>query len=289
MSNPTSQSFLHISDLHAGGPFRRKVGEALLEAAQALNPMAVVVSGDLVQRCELRHHWRQIEAYLERFRPPLLVVPGNHDLPVFDPLRRLLHPLKRYRAHVHQEVERVLSLPGITIVGVSTPKRWTVDLGYVSEAQRAWLRATVAASPEDSLRVAVLHHGLRQQPVGVARNHLHDSTQLIRELAQAGVQLVLSGHNHFPHVEVLHGDAEQSFVWSQAGTATSDRLRSAGFHTNSFSLVRSYPTRLEIEWWGYEEEQGTFAKRQVHGFERRGRAMRRIPSDGLGRTAHSEA
>jgi hypothetical protein len=131
--------------------------------------------------------------------------------------------------------------------------------------------------------VAVLHHGLRQQPVGLAQNHVHGNAELIRDLAAAGLHLVLSGHNHYPHVEVVEGAPHGSFVWSQAGTATSNRLRYAGCRYNSFSLVQSDAHRLEIEWWRFDEERGAFARGERHGFERRGRAMHRIAKP------HSEA
>jgi 3',5'-cyclic AMP phosphodiesterase CpdA len=265
---------MHVSDLHAGWPFRREVGEALLRAAEALSPAAVVVSGDVVQRAELCSHWRQAKSFLARFRALLLVVPGNHDLPVFDPAGRLLAPFSRYHGYVHPETDRVLSLPGVWIAGITTPKRWTVDLGYVSRAQRAWLAGAVAECPVGCLKAVVLHHGLCPQPVGRTRNHVRDSAHLIRHLTSIGVHLVLSGHNHFPHVAVLSG--EQRLVWSQAGTATSDHFRHPDWLANSFSVVRTHGNRLEIEWWVYDPARGDFVPCQTHGFENDGGSFRGV-------------
>ncbi|MBI5507175.1 MAG: metallophosphoesterase [Deltaproteobacteria bacterium] len=256
---------MHISDLHAGWSFRAEVGDALVEAATAIRPDGIVCSGDLVQRSELRSHWRQASAFLARFEAPLIAVPGNHDLPVFNPLTRLVAPLARYRAGAHREVDRVLSLPAAVVVGLSTPKRWTIDLGFVSPAQIEWAAAQFAAHPPHRLQVVAIHHGLRQLPVGLARNHVRGSARLTQALAAMGVHAVLSGHNHFPHVELL-GHAGRHFVWSQAGTSTSNRIRHPEWRQNHFSLIRAGAEQLHVEWWHFHKGTRAFERGQAHVF-----------------------
>ena len=86
----------HLSDLHFGREDPRVV-EAVLQDVDAQHPDLVVVSGDLTQRAR-RGQFQAARAFLDRFKAPVLVVPGNHDIPLFDLARRFFRPLKRYRS-----------------------------------------------------------------------------------------------------------------------------------------------------------------------------------------------
>ena len=70
-------------------------------------PDLVVISGDFTQRARTEQ-FQQACQFLERLREAghdVLAVPGNHDVPLYDVLRRFVSPLTRYR-RVTMEVER---------------------------------------------------------------------------------------------------------------------------------------------------------------------------------------
>ena len=88
------RTIAQISDLHFGR-HNGAVVEALLDSLRVSDSDLVVVSGDLTQRAR-RHEFALARAFLDRIGRPLLVVPGNHDVPpVYRPVSRLLRPLAR--------------------------------------------------------------------------------------------------------------------------------------------------------------------------------------------------
>ena len=100
-------TILHISDLHFGMPYLPEVGEAVLRAAPALKPDAVVVSGDLTQRAR-DEEFAAARAFLDRLPDvPRVVVPGNHDVPLYNVFQRFGSPFGKYRRFIDAQLEPV--------------------------------------------------------------------------------------------------------------------------------------------------------------------------------------
>ena len=246
-------TLLHISDLHFGRAYARRMGDAVLAASERIRPDAVVVSGDLVEWAENVQAWRDVAAFLGQFRAPVLAVPGNHDIDRANLLGRFSSPFRAWRKHVHADVDRALPLSGAHVIGVASPSRWTMDLGYVSRAQADWARDSFDRAPQDALRVLVIHHGPRAARAGRwLRTHLRGG-RFEKMLFESEVDLVLSGHRHFPHAEeIACGDTGREALWLQAGTTTCWRVNRRT-HANSFTVVRSQADRMEVGWWYYDD------------------------------------
>ncbi|HTE49521.1 MAG TPA: metallophosphoesterase [Kofleriaceae bacterium] len=265
-------TLLHISDLHFGRAYARRMGDAVLEAAERIQPDAVVVSGDLVEWAEHGGGWRDVAAFLGKFRAPVLAVPGNHDIDRANLLGRFVDPFRAYRKHVHPELDRALPLAGAHVIGLASPSRWTMDLGYVSRAQAEWASESLDAAPSDALRVLVVHHGPRPARAGRwPRTHLR-GRRLERMLFRSGVDLVLSGHRHFPHAEqIACRETGNQALWLQAGTTTCWRVNRRT-HSNSFTVVRALADRMEVGWWYYADEARGFQAGEQEVFARGQRA-----------------
>jgi 3',5'-cyclic AMP phosphodiesterase CpdA len=108
---------MHISDLHAGRTFHPQVAEQLAREAHDLHPDLVIVSGDLVQRADFTSQWEQIVQYLQRLPEPRLIIPGNHDVPLFHLFERFFRPLDRYRRYISSDLNPVFERPGLVVVG----------------------------------------------------------------------------------------------------------------------------------------------------------------------------
>lgn len=170
---------LHLSDVHFGSPHRPTVAEAVLQLANELRPAAVVASGDLTQRAK-RNEFRAAARFLSRLPPtaPLVVVPGNHDVPLYRFWERLAAPYGKYRRFVSRELDSVLdvplpgdgapsgdrsppSLPCARFVALnSTAPRTAVVNGRLSDRQLRFAADAFASAPPATCRILVLHHNL---------------------------------------------------------------------------------------------------------------------------------
>jgi 3',5'-cyclic AMP phosphodiesterase CpdA len=149
---------LQISDLHTGPPFRPEIAEVLVRQAHELAPDLLVISGDFVQRADFTKQWRAAQQLREELPTPQLVVPGNHDVPLFHGHLRLLNPLGRYRRYISRDLNPVFSLPGLVVVGASSARGLTIDGGWIGRQQAELLRQRLARFNRDVCRVVVWHH-----------------------------------------------------------------------------------------------------------------------------------
>lgn len=260
-------TLLHISDLHFGGGFADRMADAVLEAAERIAPDAVIASGDLVEWAEQASAWRRVARFFSGFQVPLISVPGNHDLDRVNLIGRLVNPFRAYRKHIHDQLDRVLSVPGAHLVGLTSASRWNMDLGWLSRRQIEWACDSFAGAEESAARVLVVHHGTRSVWKRYFRHHLRGSKNLENPLFDTGVDLILTGHRHFWHTEQLEREDGAILLWSQAGTATCARRHPAA-HTNSFSVVKTAADRIAVGWWHFTEE-GRFELAEEKVYPRR--------------------
>ena len=100
--------FLHVSDLHVGTRENFEVAAALARLVEQVEPQLVVASGDLSNRGR-RDQLEHAAGFLRGLGPPVLAVPGNHDLP-YTPAR-FYRPWAEFE-HVWETTEPVAALPG---------------------------------------------------------------------------------------------------------------------------------------------------------------------------------
>ena len=260
-------TLLHISDLHFGGRHAERLGEAVHDAAERIAPDAVIASGDLVEWAEQTAAWQAVARFLRGFRPPVLAVPGNHDIERADVIGRFVRPFRGYRRHVHDDLERELQVGGAHLVGMCSPSRLTLDLGYVSRRQIEWAQDSFQRADPAALRVLVVHHGFRPLRRRLFRNHVR-GRRLEQPMADSGVDLILTGHRHFPHVEQVEGQGDGYLLWAQAGTATCARLHPCQ-RANSFSVIRASVDRIDITWWRFDPDRGGFHPEEELTYARR--------------------
>ena len=97
------KTIAHLSDLHFGREDPAVVAGVVREL-EIRKPSLVAVSGDLTQRARTGQ-FRAARAFLDRLPAPIVVVPGNHDIPLFNVFARWLAPLGGYREHINADPE----------------------------------------------------------------------------------------------------------------------------------------------------------------------------------------
>ena len=255
-------SLLQISDTHFGTE-QPAVVEALVALARQQRPDLLVLSGDITQRARPAQ-FRAARALTDRLGLPLMAVPGNHDIPLFDLWARLRRPYARYMAAFGADLEPVHRTPDLMVACVNTTRAWRHKDGEISAPQVERVARLLAGAEAAQLRVVVVH-----QPVAVTRaqdlpNRLRGHTAALQRWAAAGADIVMGGHIHLPYVMALDGLARP--VWAvQAGTAVSSRVRKGV--PNSVNLLRwgedSAPGCCQIEQWDYASEDRGFVRAKL--------------------------
>ena len=124
---------LQVSDPHFGTE-QPTVVDALTELARQQRPELVVLSGDITQRAR-PSQFRAARAFTDSLGVPVLAVPGNHDIPLFDVWTRLRSPYGRYSAAFGIDLEPVHRSPELLVVCVNTTRPWRHKDGEVSALQ----------------------------------------------------------------------------------------------------------------------------------------------------------
>ena len=260
------RTLVHISDLHFG-----KADPALLEPLREriarIAPHLVVVSGDLTQRAR-RWQFREAKAFLDTLPRPQLVVPGNHDVPLYNVFQRMLSPLGKYRRIVTRDLEPSYIDDEIAVVGVNTARSLTWKRGSISARQVDAVVEKICGLHETVAKIVVTHH-----PFDVPEGHtesdlVRHGSRAMERLAECGADILLAGHLHrtrTSHSAERYRIPGHSALLVQAGTATSVRGRG---ETNTFNALHITREDVRIERWQWRRGSNTFelgaAERFLH-------------------------
>lgn len=246
---------LHVSDLQCGRPFVPAAAEAMLRLALEVGPDAVVVSGDLTQRAK-RSEFAQARSLLDRLGDvPIVVTPGNHDVPVYRFWERTWAPHGNWIRFAGPGLDGVTRLDGATLVALDStdPYRALVS-GNLGEAQIEFARRAFSETPADDLRIAVVHHHFVPLPDGAGGAALMRAGRILAAFDQMGVDAVLGGHVHQIHLTTSHDvpaapelRARRAIPLLACGSTTSTRGRGVEAGWNSLCVERFGETALVVE------------------------------------------
>jgi 3',5'-cyclic AMP phosphodiesterase CpdA len=263
------RTVVHVSDLHFG-----RVDPVLLaplrEAIASAAPDLLVVSGDLTQRAR-RAQFRAARDYLATLPSPRIVVPGNHDIPLYDVARRFLAPLSRFRRYIEAEPMPAYADRELAVLGVNTARSLAFKGGRINAAQVEAIARRFDGLPEPVTRVVVTHHPFDVPEDGDEGDLLGRAPMAMEAFARAEVDIFLSGHLHRSNVGTTarrYRIAGFAAIVVQAGTATSTRERD---EPNAFNVLRIGERDLRVATWRWSAQAGAFAPdaeaafRYVHG------------------------
>ena len=258
---------LQMSDPHFGTVVP-EVANALQAMALEQKPDLLLLSGDITQRATKRQ-FTEARAFCDSLQiAQHLVLPGNHDVPLFNVFKRLFSPYGNHMAAFGPLIEPVLDTPALLVIGVNTTRWYRHKNGEVSAGQVSRVAAQLRLSGPAQLRVVVTHQPVHVMKAADEHDRLRGWEPAVRTWAEAGADIIMGGHIHLPYVCELStrmaGLKRQ--IWCvQAGTALSSRTRQG--MSNSVNLLRYEKAQRGVqcllERWDFRPGKGAFE--MAHG------------------------
>jgi 3',5'-cyclic AMP phosphodiesterase CpdA len=239
------RTVVHLSDLHFGRVDEATTGP-LVRQIRALQPHVMVVSGDLTQRARTRQ-FQEAHEFLESLPKPQIVVPGNHDVPAFNLVKRVIEPLSGYRRFVTDDLLPTYIDDEVAICGLNSTRSFTTKHGRLREKDIASLCAKLKPLAARVTRIVVCHHPFDAPASHNERDLIRNAGKAMRAFAECRVDIILSGHLHLGHTSQTaerYRIPGHSALVVQAGTAISNRHRG---EVNSFNVLRLQEASLRVE------------------------------------------
>src|SRR5438045_3660158 len=247
------RTIVHISDIHFGR-VDPVIAEGLIEDIAAISPApnVLVNSGDFTQRGR-RAQYRAASDYMKRLPSPQILVPGNHDIPLYDVIRRFFFPLDRYRQYITKDLRPFYKDEQVAILGMNTARSWTWSWngfwkdGRISAEQLLDIKLRFCDLPAETFKIVVTHHPFIPPPKERPHGIVGGALAALEMMENCGIDMALAGHLHMGYsgdVRTHHEGINRSIISVQAGTAISNRRR--GNEPNAYNLITINPPQVTI-------------------------------------------
>lgn len=255
---------IHLSDLHFGTEDIAVVNH-LIEAVNAHEPELVIISGDFTQRAR-KTEFAHAHALISRLNAPCFCVPGNHDVPPANLIKRFADPYGRYKSYITDDLAPVWENGEIVVAGLNSARRilphWNWANGAISGAQRQRLE-NIFDPGEPRWTVCTFHHPIHKvddMPLDVT---VFGRKRTMAALNSLKIDLILTGHVHHASI-TMQGDETHQCIYLSASTALSSRLRGQENGFNVITLEGDTMTIhiLKLGPGGFEEKDSFVHKRQ---------------------------
>ncbi len=265
---------LHGSDFHFGRPHLGYASQAFRDLLFELDPDVVVLSGDFTQRAK-DIEYQQARNFLGSLtNVPVIVTPGNHDVPLYRVGQRLLDPFKNYQKYISRNLDEVTKLDSAIFVALNSadPYRSIIN-GRITRDQIGFAQNAFRGSVPGSVKILVTHHPLIHSPDGEKYNILPESGFLLESFADMGVELILSGHVHRAFASFLDGNMgeftiDRGLLVAHSGTTASNRGRAHEKNSNTLNVVDMTDTEFEVNTYWYKEKELAFLACEQKVFRR---------------------
>lgn len=266
-------SILHISDVHFGPPHLPEVSDGVLAFVEARQPDVVVLSGDLTQRAR-PEQFRDARRFVDAIPVPTVVVPGNHDVPLYRVWERVFDPFGAYRRYFSEELEPVYRTDQLLIIGINTAYNWTLKDGRITLDRLLEVGELLEATPSDVLKVVVAHHHLIPPPNFGSQRVLANAYEAIDLFSSVGIDLILSGHLHQAYIgnsEEFYPKGRPPVVILHSGTTTSNRGRGGERERNTCNWITFDDQSMMVSHYRWHHDLGRFAEHSRHLYPRQER------------------
>jgi 3',5'-cyclic AMP phosphodiesterase CpdA len=254
------KKIVHISDLHFG-TVENKIAENIIRDIKNLNPDLLIISGDLTQRAR-KTQFRKAKEFIDKLNYIKIIIPGNHDVPLYNVFARFLRPLTNYKNIITKDLSPFYHDETIAILGINTARSLTWKSGRISEEQIENLKEKLCSIDNSVFKIIVTHHPFIPPAGDLGIKLVGRSAMALQIIDKCSVDLLLAGHLHQGYsgdVRPFYPSQNSSIISVQAGTAISNRVRG---EPNAFNYIKADKKEILIsirEWDGdvFEEAQRT--------------------------------
>jgi 3',5'-cyclic AMP phosphodiesterase CpdA len=252
---------LHFGDIETG------LIEPLTAAIKRIAPDLIAVSGDLTQRAR---SWQFAAArrFLDSLPAPQIVVPGNHDVPLYNLFARF-RGVERYQRYISPDLEPFYADEEIAVLGLNTARSLTFKGGRINERQLATIRRRLCAMESTVIKLVVTHHPFDLPDTYPASALVGRARMAMNRLVDCEIDMFLAGHFHLSLAAASAFRFQiggRTTLLVQAGTATSSRGRG---EANSFNLLRIEGPDIAIERVRWDDGSGAFVSAGLDRFRLR--------------------
>lgn len=276
------RTLVHLSDLHYGR-VNRTIVDALRAQVLKIRPDLLVISGDLTQRART-DEFAEARTFVDSLPFPQIIVPGNHDVPLYNVWARGVAPFTRYRRYITPDMEPYYADSEMAVAGINTARSLTFKGGRISRGQVARACDRMASLPQEVTRIIVTHHPFDLPSSSHPGDLVGRAHMAMAGFARSRVDIFLSGHLHESATSESASRYKirgHSALVIQAGTATSTRWRG---ECNSWNLVRIDYPRVFVTRFIWKPDEARFAAAAEEQFEHRDEGWYRVAGSGLGRS-----
>lgn len=221
----------HISDTHIGtsGHFNEKMFNKFLAEIKQENFDLLLHSGDLTQSGSMSEYERG-KKFLDNLDIPYVIIPGNHDSRSGG-----LHLYKRFIGYPNGT--KLFNNALIIYVNSSIPDS---NNGRVGQQKFNLIKQSLEKHPDKKIKIIVIHHHIMPIPMaGRERNILANAGDLLDLFLKYDVDLVVSGHRHYPNVYHV-----ENTVFINAGTFSATKTRYGD--KNSYNIIKISKDKQKI-------------------------------------------
>jgi 3',5'-cyclic AMP phosphodiesterase CpdA len=267
------RTIFHISDVHFGPPHLPQVSQGVLRHIERNRPDLVVLSGDLTQRAR-PEQFREARAFVDSIPVPVLVVPGNHDVPLWRVWERIFDPYGCYKRYFSPELEPIYRDDEMLVAGINTAFGWTIKDGRITTRRLLELAGLFEQTPETVFKVVVAHHHLIPPPNFGTQAVLGNAYEAIDLFSTVGVDLILSGHLHQAYIgnsEEFYPKGRPPIVILHSGTTTSNRGRGGERERNTCNWIKVDNDSMVVSHLRWHSTLDRFAEHSRHWYPRQER------------------
>ncbi len=248
---------LQFSDIHFGVE-HPDACQAALDYAHATPSDLILITGDVTQK-GLPEEFAAAGRWIRAMPEPRFVIVGNHDVPYYDVVARVLNPWEAFEtATGHPAHDGQFIGPTVMVRGVTTARGWqarpnwskgVIDLDQTRRAAEALRQA-----PIGTLRVLACHHPLIEMVGTPMTGDVKRGDEAALIFAEAGVDLIMTGHVHVPFALAIDLSDRCSYAVGCGTLSKRERGALPSFNDVSWSAHEIVVTAME--WNGQAFQPG---------------------------------